>query len=146
MNDYDYLKFSSPTDLEEIKKKILSHEELIVNLEKIINKLNMIKKIENNEERNLRLRKEIINLRESGLSIPRTRFTSRISLEEAQEITQEELEIYKINIEKLYDEHKQIELISQKVFQYLQSENLVYICNYSASGNEVKEEVLLCQI
>jgi len=146
VNNHNSIKFSSPTELEEIKKKILNYENLIYTLGRSLNKLEMLKKIENDEERYSRLRREIINLRESGLRIPTTRLASRISLEDTQEATQEELEIYKINLEKLYDEQKQLELISQKVFKYLQSENLVYLCNYSASGNEVKEEVLLCQI
>lgn len=144
--DYKYLKFSYLKKSEQIKNKILNQEKIIRNLEKGIARLEMLKKIENDEERNSRFREERIRLRAYGLRIPTTRLGSRYYLEEFQEETQEELEISKVNVERFYDEYKQIELALQKLYKYLQSQELIYICNYSVNENEGEEEVLLCQI
>lgn len=57
---------------------------------------------------------------------------------------QEELMRTQSELEELEDKYKIFEFHSEKIFQYLQSENLVYICSYSL--NEDENEVLLCKI
>src|ERR671933_156133 len=69
-SDYAYLTFSVSTKLEAVKNKISIAEKEIYNLDKTINRLETFKKIENDEERRLRLRRELLDLRESGLIIP----------------------------------------------------------------------------
>jgi energy-coupling factor transporter ATP-binding protein EcfA2 len=56
----------------------------------------------------------------------------------------EELIKVQSELEELEDKYEKIEFYSEKIFQYLQSENLIYICSYSL--NEDENEVLLCKI
>jgi ABC-type dipeptide/oligopeptide/nickel transport system ATPase component len=153
VSGYAYLTFSVSTKLEAVKNKILIAEKEISNLKKTINRLETFKKIENDEERRSRLRRELLELRESGLRIPvattkasiLTR-TSLLTLEEIQEQVQETLEVSKLNAEKYYEERDNLEGALQKVTDYLQSKSLTYICNYSVNENEKNEEALLCKV
>ncbi len=47
-------------------------------------------------------------------------------------------------LEELENKYNKLEIYSEKIIQYLQSENLIYICSYSV--NEDEDEVLLCKI
>jgi predicted ATPase len=150
-SDYAYLTFSVSTKLEAVKNKISIAEKEIYNLDKTINRLETFKKIENDEERRLRLRRELLDLRESGLIIPvnTTRAsilarTSLLTIEEVQEQVQEILEVSKLNLEKYYEDRENLESALQKVTDYLQSRNLTYICNYSVNKDEKTEEALIC--
>jgi predicted ATP-dependent endonuclease of OLD family len=155
VGNYEYFTFSASTKLEAVKSKISSSEEEVSSLEKTINRLETFKKIENDEEKRSRLRRELLDLRESGLIIPanttkaitlsRSR-TSLLTIEEVQEQVQETLEVSKLNLEKYYEERENLENVLQKVTDYLHSKNLLYICNYSVEGNEKKEEALLCNV
>jgi len=57
---------------------------------------------------------------------------------------QEELMQAQSELEELEDQCKIFEFHSEKIRQYLQSENLIYICSYSLDEDE--NEVLLCKI
>ena len=49
-------------------------------------------------------------------------------------------------IVKSRKEHKKLEVISEKIIKYLESEDMTYICNYSSdrNSNDKRDEALLC--
>lgn len=145
-NNYGYLKFYTSEKLEDMKNKISNTEKEISKLERAIKKLESVKKIESSDERRLSLRLVMEDLQEFGLRTFSMRRLASISPEEVQEEVQGRLDVSKLNLEKFDEEREQIERILQKVLKYLQSENLIYICNYSAKENKTEEEVLLCHI
>ncbi len=120
-------------------------------------KINTLKKLRKNEDES-EIKDELRKLiRFSGLEIPalitrRSRFDKtnnftleEVQIEEIQEQIQELLETSKLNLAQYCEERKNIEQSLQKVDEYLKSQNLIYICNYSANENE-EEETLLCRI
>jgi predicted ATPase len=154
-NDEKYLKFSVSVRLEENQIKINNIEEKIKKLDRIVNRLEKTKKIENEEKRFVMLRdilleeKDIVR-EERELKIPvySLRVRDMQSIEETQEELKETLEVYKLNFQSLCEERQQLEKILQKVLNFLQNENLTYICNYSSSKHEAenKDNALLCHI
>ena len=141
------ITFSSRVKLEENQNRIKFITKKITELEKTINQLDIIKKNESDEERSLRFRREITKLREMGVTLPRIISSRNLSaIEEYQKAIQEEWEVSKIQLKKLDKKHRELELASQEVLEYLESENLIYICNYSVNPNESEDEVLLCHI
>ncbi|MEH2214974.1 AAA family ATPase [Nostoc sp.] len=143
----NYIQFSSSNQLEKVINKISITEKEIQDLEKALNRLDNVRKIESSEER-------LYILRELVQRLQRFKFrTSRLGvanlrIEGFQDEVQTRLDISKLNLEKYYEQREQLERILQRVLKYLQSEKLLYICNYSANGNEdeEQEEVLLCRI
>ncbi|ARV59196.1 ATP-binding protein [Nostocales cyanobacterium HT-58-2] len=145
--DNTYLKYSASAKLEEIKIKISDIEQKTQILQKSLDKLEIFKNIEKDEERIFRVREEIsILVRKYGFKFSSINWRTTSFLEEIQEEVKVTLEVYKLNLEKAEEESKQIERILPKVVNYLHSENLIYICNYSASGKKAEEEVILCHI
>lgn len=143
-NNYsDHLTFSVSTKLENVKNKIYINEEEINNLRKAINLLERLKKIESFDERSVRTYQVMEELRVFGLK-SLTTSSERISPKEVQDEVQERIKVSKFNLDKFYEEREQLERNLPKVLKYLRSENLIYICNYSANAN-VAEEVLLCR-
>jgi predicted ATPase len=141
-NDFS---FSTATKLEENSKKIYNLEQEIRDIEKSINRLESIKKIENFEERERILKREIMNLLpRSNLKLLNSSLGN--SVEELQEQFQSILEVSKLNLAEAYKVKKQLEDILQPITSYLESQNLVYICNYSQDSNKDEDEVLLCQV
>ncbi len=141
------ITFSSRVKLEENKNKIEFINKKIIELEKSINQLDTIKKVESDEERSFRFRREITKFREMGLTVPRGISSRSLSyIEEYQKAIQEEWELSKIQLKKLDKKHIELELASQEIFEYLESKNLIYVCNYSVNQNESEDEVLLCHI
>ncbi|MDZ8027721.1 MAG: ATP-binding protein [Nostoc sp. DedQUE11] len=147
-NDNDtYLKFSASNQLDKVINKISITEKEIQDLEKGINKLDSIKKIENNEERRYIIRELIDELRRFEFRNLKIRLgIANIPIEGFQDEIQTRLDISKLNLETFNEQREQLERILQRVLKYLQSEKLLYICNYSANGNKDEEEVLLCRI
>ncbi len=143
----NYIQFSSSNQLEKVINKISITEKEIQDLEKALNRLDNVRKVESSEER-------LYILRELVQRLQRFKFrTSRLGvanlrIEGFQDEVQTRLDISKLNLEKYYEQREQLERILQRVLKYLQSEKLLYICNYSANGNEdeEQEEVLLCRI
>jgi energy-coupling factor transporter ATP-binding protein EcfA2 len=49
-------------------------------------------------------------------------------------------------LKELNTEHNKVKFDSDKVTEYLKTEKLIYICNYSVNENENDDEFLLCQM
>ncbi len=141
-----YLKFSASNQLDKVRNKILVTEKEIQDLEKAINKLDNIKRIESSEERRYLIRELIDELRRFEFRIKLRLGIANIPIEGVQDEIQTRLDISKLNLETFNEQREQLERILQRVLKYLQSEKLLYICNYSANGNQDEEEVLLCHI
>ncbi|MBD2531033.1 AAA family ATPase [Nostoc flagelliforme FACHB-838] len=146
----NYLQFSASNQLDKIINKISITEKEIQDLEKAITKLDSVIKIESSEDRRYILRDLIDELRLFGfrtLKLMSRLGLTNTSIEEFKEEVQTRLDIFKLNLEKYYEQREQLKRILQRVLKYLQSENLLYICNYSANSNKnEEEEVLLCRI
>ncbi|MEH2159566.1 MAG: AAA family ATPase [Nostoc sp.] len=145
----NYLQFSASSQLEKIINKISITEKEIQDLEKAITKLDSVIKIESSEDRRYILRELMDELRLFGfrtLKLMSRLGLTNTSIEEFKEEVQTRLDIFKLNLEKYYEQREQLKRILQRVLKYLQSENLLYICNYSANGNKDEDEVLLCRI
>ncbi|MBN3897309.1 MAG: AAA family ATPase [Nostoc sp. NOS(2021)] len=151
----NYLQFSASNQLEKVINKISINQKEIQDLERAIIKLDNVRKIESREERSYVLRDLVQRLqrfefRTLRLAIENisANISANIYIERFQNEVQTRLDISKLNLEKYYEEREQLEHILQRVLKYLQSEKLLYICNYSANGNEdeEEEEVLLCRI
>ncbi|MEH2335831.1 AAA family ATPase [Nostoc sp.] len=143
----NYLQFSASNQLEKIIKKISITEKEIQGLEKAINRLDSVRKIESNEEKNYIFRELVLELQKFEFRTPKLRLAiANIAIEGFQDEVQTRLDISKLNLEKYYEQREQLYRISQRVLKYLQSEKLLYICNYSANDNKDEEEVLLCRI
>ncbi|MHC5596083.1 MAG: AAA family ATPase [Nostoc sp.] len=102
-------------------------------LENIINKISITEK----EIQEIRFKFRPTKLRLEPKSTP---------IEEYQDEVQARLDISILNLKKYYEQREQLERILQRVLKYLESEKLLYICNYSANGDKDEEEVLLCRI
>ncbi|MEH2461655.1 AAA family ATPase [Nostoc sp.] len=147
----NYLQFSASSQFEKIINKISITEKEIQDLEKAITKLDSVIKIESSEDRRYILIDLMDELRLFGfrtLKLMSRLGLSNTSIKDFKEEVQTRLDIFKLNIEKYYEQREQLKRILQRVLKYLQSENLLYICNYSANGNkdQDEDEVLLCRI
>lgn len=145
----NYLQFSASNQLEKVINKISITEKEIQDLEKAINRLDSVKKIESNPDRNYIFRELVLELQRFKFRTPKLRLgQSDPSIEDFRDEIQTRLDISKLNLEKYYEKREQLERILQRVLKYLQSEKLLYLCNYSANGNEdeEQEEVLLCRM
>ncbi|MEH2249843.1 AAA family ATPase [Nostoc sp.] len=143
----NYLQFSASNQLEKVINKILITEKEIQDLEKAINRLDSVRKIESSEERSYIFRELMQELKGFEFRTLKLRLAvANIPIDGFQDEVQTRLDISKLNLEKYYEQREQLERILQRVLKYLQSEKLLYICNYSANGNKDEEEVLLCHI
>ncbi|WP_392531010.1 AAA family ATPase [Nostoc sp. C117] len=144
----NYLQFSASNRLENIINKISITEKEIQDLEKPLNRLDSVKKIESNQDRNYIFRELVLELQRFKFRTPKLRLlqADTSTIEDFRDEIQTRLDISKLNLEKYYEQREQLERILQRVLKYLQSEKLLYICNYSANGNKDEEEVLLCRI
>ncbi|MEH1817363.1 MAG: AAA family ATPase [Nostoc sp.] len=145
INNDTYLQFSATNQLEKIINKISITEKEIQDLERTIIKLDSVRKIESSEERRFVFRELMQRLQRFEFRTLKLGIAN-IPIDRFQDEVQTRLDISKLNIEKYYEQREQLERILQRVLKYLQSEKLVYICNYSANGNKDEEEVLLCRI
>ncbi|WP_293149454.1 MULTISPECIES: AAA family ATPase [unclassified Microcoleus] len=158
--DEDYFDFSVPTystQLKSVKNKISNLEAQKNNLVKILRRLDMITEIEDNEERRQRIKREIINIQQLGLiagfpelvSVMRpSEILSIKDVKQLQHQITQRLESSEINLRRYHKECKIIEEIWKKSIEYLQSENMRHICNYSIdrSSNDKRYEALLCHL
>jgi energy-coupling factor transporter ATP-binding protein EcfA2 len=154
----DLFRFSAEDKLEAVKNKISNLEKQIRQLEKSLDRLELFKKIENDQEKTSRLKAEIRELRELELISQSRRLLDIIrpakslyynvmpTFEEVQDEIQQILEISKINLKESNDKRQQLDDTLEEVSKCLQSQKLLYICNYSASGDEVEDDVLLCRV
>lgn len=156
--DKSYLFFSISLKLERLLERISTLENDITSLEKILSRIDRVISLKDTEERFFLFDNELEKL--SGLDIqlsPRLlelnrqtrmrKVSQRFShgaAQELQEELQEQIEFSKLEIEHFYTRQSNLERVSQKIQEYLQSEKILFICNYSAQGNE-EEEVLLCR-
>jgi len=145
-NYYDYICFSAAKKTEELKENISIQKRLISDIENSLRKLKTIEDIEDNLVKNFRLKEELerLNAAFGGEDWLTNIKVKSLSFEDILKLIQRELETFRLVLKKLPAEHRQSEIASKKVLEYLKSQKLIYICNYSATGNE--EEVLLCQI
>jgi len=144
---YDYLCFSVAKQTEELKDRISTQKRLINDIENSLSSLKKLKNIEDDDKRELILKEEIERLNTAFRSkdwLENIIIDKSVSFEDILELIQRELETFRLVLQKLNAEHRQAEIASKKVLEYLKSQKLIYICNYSATENE--EEVLLCQI
>ncbi|MEH2012427.1 AAA family ATPase [Nostoc sp.] len=142
-----YLQFSASNQLEKVIDNISITEKEIQDLARAILKLDSLRKIDSSEEKYFIFRELIEELKRFEFRTPNPMLrVANISIEGFQDEVQTRLDISKLNLEKYYEQRDQLERILQKVLKYLQSEKLLYICNYSANGNKDEEEVLLCRI
>jgi len=150
INDEANLRFSASIELEEVRNKILNFEKAVRDLENSLNRLQEIKTRENHDDMLLHIIEESRYILESGLTIYSNKFDSSISqnfpsFEDVQDDVKTTLNFYKLHLKTLYEKSKKIAPISQKVLEYMQSKNLIYICNYS-SDKKQKEAALICNI
>lgn len=139
---YDYLCFSVSKKIEELKDRISSKERLISDIENSRSNLKNLNNIEDHDDGQLILEEELERLN-TAFKVKNWLANNKdksLSLEDIIELIQRELETFRLDLQKVHAEHS----ASKKVLEYLKSQKLIYICNYSATGNE--EEVLLCQI
>ena len=142
-----YLQFSASNQVEKVIDNISITEKEIQDLARAILKLDSLRKIDSSEEKYFIFRELIEELKRFEFRTPNPMLrVANISIEGFQDEVQTRLDISKLNLEKYYEQRDQLERILQKVLKYLQSEKLLYICNYSANGNKDEEEVLLCRI
>lgn len=144
----NYLQFSASNQLEKVINKISITEKEIQDLEKAINRLDSVKKIESSQERNYIFRDLVLELQRFKFRNSKLRLgqANTSIIEDFQDEVQTRLDISKLNLETFNEQREQLERILQRVLKYLQSENLLYICNYSSNDNKDEEEVLLCHI
>jgi predicted ATP-binding protein involved in virulence len=143
----NYLQFSASNQLEKVIIKISITEKEIQDLEKAINRLDSVRKIENNQDKRAVFRELIQELQRFKFRTLKLRLgIENTPIEEFQDEVQTRLDISKLNLETFNEQREQLERILQRVLKYLQSEKLLYICNYSANGNKDEEEVLLCRV
>ncbi|MHC5935110.1 AAA family ATPase [Nostoc sp.] len=143
----NYLQFSASNQLEKVIDKILITEKEIQDLDKAINRLDNLRKIESSEDKYYIFRELRQELKRFEFRTPNPSLRlANISIEGFQDEVQTRLDISKLNLEKYYEQREQIDRILQRVLKYLQSEKLLYICNYSANGNKDEDEALLCRI
>ncbi|GET42028.1 AAA family ATPase [Microseira wollei] len=150
INDDEDIRFSASIELEEVRNKILNLEKGVSDLENSLDRLKEIKRIENYDDRLMNIIEESRYILESGLTIYSNKLDSSMlknfpSFEDVQEDVQTTLNFYKLHLKTLYEKSKQIETTSQKALKYMQSNNLIYICNYSSNKKE-KESALICNI
>jgi len=147
-NYYDYLCFSVAQKIEELKDKISTQDRLISDIENSLSNLINLENIKDYDDRQLIIQEEIERLYAAfgaGDWLTNIKVKGKsLSVEDIFELIQRELETFRLGLKKLHAEHRQAEIASKKVWEYLKSQKLIYICNYSATENE--EEVLLCQI
>lgn len=149
LNNDNHLQFSASNQLEKVINKILITEKEIQTLEKAINRLDSARKIESGEDRRYILRDLMEELGKFGFKTLKTMSRLGIAntyIQELQDEVQIRLNVSKLNLEKYYEQREQLEGILQRVLKYLESEKLLYICNYSANGNKDEDEVLLCRV
>lgn len=149
VEDNNYLKFTASSKVKEVKSKINDLEEKITKIEKILNRLESLIVLEDPEERRFSFRDVRDLLEEVGFKYSTSVIRSRISVDfikDIQEEVQKRLEIYKINLETFNEERENFENIQEYVLNYLESQNLLYICSFfsKASNAEKDEEALLC--
>lgn len=143
----NYLQFSASSQLEKIINKISITEKEIQDLEKAINRLDSVRKVESTEERSYIFRELMQELKRFEFRTLKLRLgIANIPIDGFQDEVQTRLDISKLNLITFNEQREQLERILQRVLRYLQSEKLLYICNYSANGNKDEEEVLLCRI
>ncbi|MBP0021269.1 MAG: AAA family ATPase [Cyanobacteria bacterium SBLK] len=157
--NYDFeLLFSIPFITKEPLSEISSLENDVAFLEETASNLEGIENNENIES--LRLtRQELENLLQLErmkenpkiLSISKTLSKSSLSLSDfhaevknLQKEIDDQIKRDKINLAALYERQLTIQNVSGKIQEYLHSEKLLFICNYSTKGNEAKE-ILLCR-
>lgn len=153
INSHDELKFSIYQKINTLNNKIEQTEKTIRLIEKTNHRLGVFSKIENAEERSIRIISEITNLQKYGL-LQESRWKNAAVypirtpslLEEVKAEIEQVLAVSKINLKLYYEECERVEITLQEIKKYLKQENLIYVCNYSAKGNREEDEVLLCRI
>lgn len=151
INDDEDIRFSALIESEEVKNTILNLEKGVHDLENSLARLKEIKSLENYDDKFLSLIEETnYIIVESGLTIYSDKFESSVlkrfpSFKDFEEDVKTTLEVYRHHLKILYEQSKKIDPISQKVLEYMQSKNLIYICNYSSNKKE-KESALICNI
>ncbi|MCL1464497.1 AAA family ATPase [Argonema galeatum] len=141
--------------LENVKNKISDFTKESKQLEKSLSRLEKVKRIENDEQKIIHLKNEITELQKLGLLqesqlgdplILSFGNSSMPSFEEVQNEIQQRLEYLASNIYQSNTERKQIEQTLKEVLNFLQLNNWLYVCHYSADGDEAEEDILLCRI
>ena len=130
-----------------IQDKIIKAHQEIKDLEKILNELEIIKTVVNNENRH-QLYLELLNKYNMYMKsyIKKTSVISVSVIEEVQINIQKMLNASHSNLESFYEDAEEIEDILENIVEFLHSQKLMYICNYSANKESEKNEALLCHI
>lgn len=147
IEDYDYLKFSLLEEIKEIKNKISANEKVLYEIIDSLQRLTKIQAIKDHQKRSHLATEEVLRLRLFGVEVSNPEDYPLVSpFEYIQSAIQQESIAAQRELAELYGKHKQIEISSKRISNYLQAQKLIYICNYSENENEDKDEVLLCHI
>ncbi|MBD2136616.1 AAA family ATPase [Anabaena sp. FACHB-1237] len=132
--------------LENINKKVSNIEQDIEQIEKAINKLEIAQELENEDIKGRRLREILSEFTLDYRTIKRRRIPRNLTIEEFKQEVEDILEIYNINLDESYQEKEKLEIVVQRISEYLHENNIIYICNYSSEVDKDEEEFLLCKI
>ena len=154
--DQDYVTFYSVTQFKIIEKQIADLELVNNSLTYSSDRLDTIKNIEDNQQRFDMAKKEfnwiqqlVSNSKTSAL-ISVVNSKKDVSIKEIQSFQDEikqRLEEVENNLNNLKNTYERSENVWKKIIEYLQAENMTYICNFSSEkkSNNQQNEALLCQ-
>ncbi|MGK7928407.1 MAG: AAA family ATPase, partial [Spirulina sp.] len=137
------LNFSIHVELEKIKSSQISKNNYIKNLESNLKNLERIKQIEDNENKQIRFQQECSKI---GMIPGLTENLNNLSIEEVHKALEELIKSQKIELSSFDEKYKIFESKILEARTYLDSQNLIYICNYSSNDDKFEQDVLLCHI
>jgi len=155
--DQDYITFSSLTQFKIMEKQIADLEAVNHSLTLSSHRLDTIKNIEDNQQRFDTAKREfnfiqqlVSNSRTSAL-ISVVNSKKDVSVKEIQNFQDEikqKMEEVENNLNNLKNTYERYESVWKKIIEYLQTENMTYICNFSneKKSNNQQNEALLCQL
>ncbi|MCU0544607.1 MAG: ATP-binding protein [Oscillatoriaceae cyanobacterium Prado104] len=155
--DQNYISFSSVMQFKVMEKQVADLKLVNNSLTRSSERLDTIKNIEDNQQRFDMAQKEfnfiqqlVSNSRTSAL-ISVINSKKDVSIKEIQSFQDEikqKLEEVENNLDNLKNAYERAKRVWQKIIEYLQTENMTYICNFSSEikSNTQPNEALLCQL
>ncbi len=142
----EYMIFSAPSRLKYINQKIEVLTTQISDGSPLIKELQDVKSIEDTEGREARLKSIELNFRKLSIFqfIQRNNFRERMTIEVMEDAILQRIAELQSELKKLKEEREKLEYTSPKILNFLHSNQIAYICNYSTPKDE--DKVLLCHV
>jgi energy-coupling factor transporter ATP-binding protein EcfA2 len=138
--------FSTINKSENLKKRISRFAGERLEIEDIINELENIINLSDEAERYFKFDRITYRLDKLGIRRRERTIREKNSIMEIQKDVTEQLESLHNKYRKLQIESVRLSRKAEKITEYLKSENLVYIGNYSSEGEKDEDEAILCQV